>query len=751
MRGLRLFLSAAIAAFAMSASALAQTAPAGTGQASLTTAPQLSEVIVTAERRSENEQKTPISMQVYSSSQLEREDITDFAALSTNDTSVNLTVNTAQPYIAIRGVSSSDITEIGDPAVPVDVDDFTTIRSYSLNTDLYDVNRIEVLRGPQGTLFGRNAEGGLINVITNQPTGEEGAGGSLEFGNYNTENITGWINLPVSDTFWLRGAFMSRQHDGYRDIIATPGSPATKGDDEDSQSGRLEALFQPTDNFSALLIYSQTKVGGVGPVDERIAFIPNPDQATHPGDIDHNMPNLGNTDAFPLYGPQSQDIEDKTGKWHFTYTGLPGGITLRYLGGYQNLQWHDIVLWPGLWGDPFEEPNALEHNEYPKTQNQEFRVSSDASGPFIWQAGVYYFEERSTDLYTWGGTNYGTAAQYVSIDFKFPQVETSSRAVYGQGSYVINSQNKITLGARYNEDTKERIGIYDLQQIGLYDLPDSGSSRNTETTWHAGYDYQPTAENLIYAKADKGYKPGGFTTCAPYSPETVTSFEVGSKNRAYDNRIQINGAVFDSKYDDQQIAGFAAGCPSGTVVQNAGHSTIYGFEGELTALLPAANEADLHMTLLHARFDNFLAAPTIGAAAAASCAVVIQTSGGPNCQLAGNMLPMAPNLTIAAGLSHTFILLKDATLVARIEDKYTTYQYFDPFNFGDTRQPGYGLLNAYLTYDSGRNWTVSIYGRNLANKTYLVDAAEAAAAGAGFYRYGFGAPLTFGMKFQYGR
>src|SRR5246127_1287078 len=154
----------------------------------------LAEVVVTAEKRVASEQKTPISMNVISAAEIAQKGISDFASLATNDTSVNFSSNGSEGYLTVRGISSHDVTEIGDPAVPVVIDGFTTIRSYDLTTSLYDLQRIEVLRGPQGTLYGRNASGGLVNVITQKPTRDFGAGGTAELGNFNTNNFTGYLN-----------------------------------------------------------------------------------------------------------------------------------------------------------------------------------------------------------------------------------------------------------------------------------------------------------------------------------------------------------------------------------------------------------------------------------------------------------------------------------------------------------------------------------------------------------------------------
>ncbi len=714
----------------------------------------LAEVVVTAEKRVESAQKTPISMNVISAAEIAEKGIADFATLAANDTSVNFSANGSEGYLTVRGVSSHDVTEIGDPAVPIVIDGFTTIRPYTLTTSLYDLQRIEVLRGPQGTLYGRNAEGGLVNVISQKPTRDFGAGGTAELGNFNTNNFTGYINMPVSDSLQLRVSGSSRRHDGYRTITASDGQPEFKADDEDSHSLRFQASYSPFAGFNAWFLFQSTQLGGHGVASENILFNPNP---TNPGDISHDRPNLGDPRRFPVYGPLSQDIDDKVYKWQFAYSALPWDMTVTYLGGYDNMQWHHASPVPTLFGQDITTPVAFLQNEYPKTTNHELRLASDISRPLVWQAGLYYFEERSTNLNSMGVTNPYAANQGNLLSFFFPLVDTKSHAGFGQASYSINDENKITAGARYSRDTKSRDGVFNLDAFGLFGIDQRGESESSRTTYHIGYDWTPTNTNLVYAKFDTGYKPGGFTTCNPYQPETVKTFEVGSKNRFDNNSIQFNVAAFYNKYENQQVSALSATCSSGTVVQNAGSSKIYGMEATVDALFTESDKVDLGVTLLHARFDDFLASPTNGNASLSACPAtetstsVDPTTGLPvsvtNCQLKGNMLPQAPNATLAVGYEHSWKLPNDAGLRLRLEGKYQTKQYFDSFNFNDTQQDGYGELNAYFGY-STEKWRINLFGRNLADKVYLVDATEVTTGGAHTYRYGFGAPRTFGVHFE---
>jgi iron complex outermembrane recepter protein len=229
---------------------------------------ELQEVVVTAQKRAESAQTTPIAITVYNSEELQRKGIVDVASLATSDTSLNFTwgAGGALPYLTMRGISSHDTSEIGDPAVAVATDGFFVNRPYGLLASMYDIQRVEVLRGPQGTLYGRNATGGVVNIITAKPTKDFEASGSLEYGNYNTLNVNGMINMPINDLVQIRAAYSSNKRDGYRAVFTEDGVPPEKGDDEDTHSGRVEVAFYPTEHLYGLFTVQDSQIGGTGDV-----------------------------------------------------------------------------------------------------------------------------------------------------------------------------------------------------------------------------------------------------------------------------------------------------------------------------------------------------------------------------------------------------------------------------------------------------------------------------------------------------
>jgi iron complex outermembrane receptor protein len=705
----------------------------------------LQEIVVTAQKREGTEQKTPISMNVYTGAEISQKDIVDLQALTQTDPNLVFNRNGGEATLAVRGVTTNNTTEIGNPAVPVGVDNFFVNRAQALDSMLFDVERIEVLLGPQGTLFGRSSVGGLVNITTNKPTKDFEAGGSLELGNYEAVNATGMLNLPVNDWLQLRVAVSSRNHQGYRASTYDPaGSLPDRGDDEDSHAGRVTAAFEPVDHFKGWVSFQEETQGGTGAVIQEIPFV-----TLANGDISREKPDLGDSSAFPIYGQPYQRITDKVSKWNFAYDGIPGGITAMYLGGYDSYDWRhstaSLSFFPELatpGGNVFLPIRPYIQTEEPVTQNHELRITSSPDGFLTWQGGLYYFKEDN-HLNSQGIENPGTPDAVPLLQFVYA-VKTESKAAYAQGDLHVTDASQLTLGVRYSKDDTTRTGTFALPVFGVPAGPNGdGTYSSDKATWHVGYNYDLTPTNLLYAKVDTGYKPGGIESCGNFKSENVTTGEAGSKNRWAANTVQLNAAVFYSDYKDQQIDQFTSTCPTGSVTTNAGKSKIYGLESDFKVLIDQIGTADLGLSLLHATYSQLSLPPSNGTPGLQSCA---RTDALGNCILDGNTMIQSPKVVVSAGFDHVWNT-SSGDVDARIEGRYTGKIYFDPFNYNDTTQSAYTLLNAYVSYKRD-NWSVGFYGRNLTNKTYLNYAAETTTGGASEYDYSYGDPRVFGVRFD---
>jgi iron complex outermembrane recepter protein len=696
--------------------ALPVTVMAQTATSEDASAAQLQEVVVTAEKRPNNLQQTAISMSVVSGEALEARGVTDLQQLGVVSPDLNVADSTGRQVITLRGISSRDTSEIGDPAVAVSIDGFYIQRPVGLNAALYDLEQVEVLRGPQGTLYGRNATGGAINIITARPTNELAGSFSLGYGNYNSLQARAMMNVPLDDRVQIRAAFYSNNHDGYRNNYPAP----QRGDDDDTKSGRLEALFRLTDRLTALITTELTKVDGVGTVIDGIPLAYDAD-----GNIIDKRPHfVDNGSSWGLNTQGYTHTQIKSSRWKFDYD--LGFATATYLGGFERTQFdHLYDLDGGLlktW--------AFDNHEKADTQNHELRLASKGQGALRWQLGAYYFNEDqriNSHFYDIPGPT------ITLFTYDYPDVNAKSYAGFGQVGYKLTDTVEISAGARYSSDRKSRIGTQNNASLGSYLTDGSlvytlsnedGSARSNKTTWHGGINWQVTPQNMLYAKVDTGYKAGGFSTISEYAPETVTAYEIGAKNRGFDNRLQVNVAVFDEEYSNQQTDIFVASL-GGDLIQNAGKSRIYGAETDAQMQLTPDDRLDVAFNYLHARFLSFMA-----------------FNGNVNVDLGGKRMIQAPDVSVGFGYSHDWHL-PFGILTADIHSAYKSAQYFSIFNAQDTRQGDYtstDLAVKFRPHDS--RWTVAGYVRNLENNTILSNATEQGFFGT--YSYQLAAPRTFG-------
>jgi iron complex outermembrane receptor protein len=709
---LRVLLALSGAALAY-APAMAQTAPKAKSAT-------IEEVVVTAQRQETRAQNTAISMSVYTASAIQSAGVHDISSLTKVDPSVQLSTTNGAAYVAMRGIASTDLTEIGDPSVPVARDGFFTNRSYSLFSSLYDVARIEVLKGPQGTLFGRQSTGGMVNIISQRPTRSYGGYASIDAGNYNALNVDGAINLPLSDKVQLRVSAVSRYHDGYR-----TNTPATlKGDDENVRSVRAQLAFQPFDGFDGLISYQRDSMRGVGDV---------------PAHGPYGLPIVPNSKTYPVPTQAMGNLDDTRYRAEFSYSKLPFGTTLTYLGGLDKVDWHhrlDATNFPN--GAPLAQ---FVQSEQPETQNHEVRLASPTENRLAWQAGYFYFNENNGTLNSGLQHQSGAFAGRYLINFLYA-VKTTSSAFFGQANYKLTDQIKLTVGARSTRDEKTRTGnaILDLAVAtgGFLNFivvtPGNGHIVETKNTYHLGLDYQITPRNLLYVKYDTGYKPGGFNSngrgpSVPYGPETVTAYEIGSKNRFFDQALQANLTLFSQDYSGYQASQFTPALGGGPGIQNAGAAKIYGAEGEMIALVPTLGRLSVNATWLHARFTTFNA---------------INNTGTATVSLGGNALPVAPDFSMTAALEHAWHV-GDGTLTGRIDGKYQTKMYYSFYNFIDTQQKAYSMTNASLTWAPGDGkWELQGYIRNLSDAVVFANVTRFDVGT--FNEYEFQSPRTIGAK-----
>ncbi len=710
-----------IAALAVGATAYAQTANQ-TGDSV-----QLSEVIVTAQRTQSNEQTTPVSMQVYSARDLVDRGAINIQSLANTDPSITFAYSTGEPYVAMRGVATGNVTETGDPSVAVETDGIFLNRSYSLESDMYDIARVEVLRGPQGTLYGRNAVGGVISIVTAHPEHSFSSRASVETGNYGTLNTEGMLNLPLGQALAVRFAAASFFHNGYRNNYPTP-----NGDDMNSRSGRMEVAFDPGAGFHAWLSYDYTKETDAGQAAELIPFDGPGRTATH--QYQNPSPN-----SFPIYAPHFNNLTVKDLKWSLSQGRLPGGITVTLLGGWNSTEWHhanpSIATASNGWEiGGMSKYASYFQNEYPVTQNDELRFASATDQRLTWQTGVYYFQDKS-QVFSHFIDNYGTVYEDDNITtFVFPRVDSTSKAAYGQFTFAITPSISFTGGGRYTKDDIVRVGTFDAyRQHAGHDIliaPNvNGRASSDKTTYLADVDWQLTPTNMVYGKVSTGYKAGGFTGAGSYKPETLVSYELGSKNRMLNETTQLNGDVYMMNYTDQQLNQFTDPL-AGAQTVNA-NSKIYGVEASLKSLLGRIGQLEIDAGYLHARIEGFVPPPGYNPAVSEP--------------IIGNELPVSPPYSVSAQFEHSWDAILHGVVTGIVSAKYEDARFFSANDFASTEARTDVTENVSLEYhrDDG-NWSAMFYCRNVSNRPVLIDAEEVYTTGA--YQYDWAPPRTFGVR-----
>lgn len=710
----------------------------------------LKEIIVTATRAETSAQKTAVALTVYTGADLAEKGIATVQALSAIDPSVNVTSSTGAAYVAVRGVASTDVTEVGDPSVPIARDGFYTNRSFSIGTSMYDLARVEVLKGPQGTLNGRNSTGGLVSIITNRPGKEAGTFGSIEVGNYQALNVEAGANVPVSDRLQFRISGTHRQHDGYRKLTGIN----DRGDDDNTTSGRIQVAAQPVDGLKLWASYQHDDVHAVGDVALTSALRTRPD--------------FGDGKSFPNTTTTFNRLKGDHVRWEASYDSLPGDLTLTYAGGYDHQTWRHQL---DATGPVYPAIRQFRQGEDPRTWNHEVRINNDVNSALFFQAGYFHFQEdNSVDsgLFNVAMTPpFGPDGPFAAYDFsnqygiKFDyKIKTRSDAVFGQVAYKLTDQVKLTLGGRYTWDKKERTGnavlllpalAFPLCGIGFpaegtcppfpLTTDGKGEMKHGEATWHAGIDYTPSANTLLYAKYDRGYKAGGFNSngsgaSVDYAPEKLDSFEIGTKNRFLGNRLQVNAAAFYFNYKGYQASQTACPtCSSG--IFNVGSAKIYGAEIQTIALFGEGGRIDLNASYLHTKFgkdDN------------GNDIVVVDGANPPNpFNITGNRLPNAPTMSISGGIEYA-VPVGNGKLTPRVDGKYSSMFYYSVFNTPDTQSRPYVTGNASLTYEpDSAQWQVSVFVRNFTDKVVLANAQRNFVAGLNTYQ--FQPPRTWGVRF----
>ncbi|MEW6763035.1 MAG: TonB-dependent receptor [Pseudomonadota bacterium] len=682
------------------------------------------EVVVTAQRTTSLASRTPVAMSVVSGKQLREIGLDNPAALGARLPNVHIDQAFSGLRVTIRGISNNDTTDKGDPSAAFMLDGVYIARPAGQTANFLDVDRIEVLRGPQGTLYGRNTTAGLVNVISNAPTRQLEGRVAVEAGTHGNRKAEGVVNVPVSDALALRAAVSTRHQDPF--LKNGQGTGLRPGMDRDDRDARLSAKLAIGRDASLLLRYDHSEVS-----DNNDRIVPDTNFYTgvssgkpqwRPGSTDERLTmGFRPVNIAPVQGAQGRRARGLTAdlSWNL------GPATVYYLGSRRELDqqmvnnyYYRISLAP---------PIALGViNTYDGANTQgshELRIATNGNGPVSAQAGLYHFEEESDTSYAFQGLRPVGLPPYYS----FPLVTNArSKAAFGQLTWRVRESVRLTAGARRTLDHKWRVGSTDFQQGPVFNpatdrrLLNAADMSTARTTWRLGLEGDVAPHTLAYLSLATGYKAGAFNdgciagtsalgipcpaavAVSPdflyYQPEELRAWEGGLKSRLLDGRLTVNAAVFHYDYTNLQLTGNAivAGAPR-LLTTNAGQARSRGVEVDGELRVGAGGRLSYGVTLLDARYVSYMATATTS--------------------WAGHKLDRAPSHVYTLGYQHRLPLAGGQLtggVFGRASGEYTISV---PSQLLVYRVPSYTSTDATLSWQpDGARWSVLARVRNIEDK-----------------------------------
>lgn len=706
----------------------------------------LGEVVVTAENRSVSAQTVPIMMDLVSGKAIQRNGATDLLSLQNLAPGLNILQNTVFNQITVRGVGSHDgAAELSDQAVTIGIDGEYINRPVALNASMFDLDRVEVLKGPQGTLYGRNATAGAVNIIAKKPVlGKTEVDASASYGNYNTIKLNGAVNLPLGKIAALRVAGMLSKHDGYRESSGT-GAYNGKFDNGNVWATRMGLSINPSKAFSIYVAGEYNKTDQQAPsqygVDVSKADTTQKGQA--PTKFSISLPK-----DFPIATPGFVKIKQEAIRSRIAYDF--GGAKFTYSGGYRNVDMSGYQPLNGFIPETFSFDNNLDY----QTQSHELRLNGETS-KLIWQGGFFYGREdqnvaRGLFLPSAKGA-FGGKVPYLNF-FRF-DVASKTSALFAQATYKITEQLGLTAGIRNTSDKKERTGAtltrapfgppgtpayFYPSSPGLTDngmTATSGKGDWNKTTWMVNLDYKIDDSKMLFAKVSTGYKAGGFDNIGTYDAEDLRAIEVGSKNKFLDNKLRLNASIFNYLYKNQQVSVFENVSVGGRI-KNAGKTNVTGIEIDGEAALTKADRLKFTINYLNAEFADFkLARNRVGV-------------GVDSIDATGYHPIQSPKWTLIGGYDHDFTM-GSGTLNVGIQTMFKSQFYTSPFNFEMDKQKSFTKTDLFITYTAnGSKWDIGAYVQNLEDNRILTYAAFTG-GNINIYNWIFGSPRLFGIQANY--
>lgn len=731
---------------------------------------RIEEVIVTAERREASLQEVPVAVSSFSQEAVDAMQVSTIGDLQALVPNLSIHVGDANNAVVyIRGIGQIDSIAFFEPGVGIYLDDVYLGRAQGAFLDVVDVERIEVLRGPQGSLYGRNTVGGAIKYVSAAPTDQLTGKLSATLGNYDRRDIKATLSGPLSgDTLKGRLTLAHMEHEGYSDNQFD----GKEDGDRSVEFARGVLQWQPNDRFDLqfALDYSDGSPSrSRTPAKETPINLLIVDPYTF-GLSTQSFP--ADRDPFEVNADFNRVEFTETKGYALNATwDLSDELSLKSITSYREMEYGTEI---DLDGTPINAFGIFYFNDQQQF-SQEFQLSYQGER-FSLVSGIYYFNEEG-DTFDGGVFNNFLIAAAGEAEF-----ETDSYAVFGQLDYEVNDRLTAIIGFRYTEEEKdyqrqtEDFDLTALAGIGFdpvtfavsYANPQLLSPRSADLVLGGGigvprpladpdsadFDnfspklglkYQWSEDTHLYATASTSFKSGGFNgrlsdgQLEPYDEETLTAYEIGVKSQLFDNRLRINAALFYNDYKNLQVSSFEAtanGSALLPVFSNAGEAVIQGAELEVTALLSERLTLNANLGYLDAEYKEFFAE------ADTSTNQVIDVSDE-------REMVNAPRWDMFLGLNYEIPLGELGQLNLLADMSYRSKTYLEVNSSENLAQGGYSQFNAALMFRSAdEHWQILLGGKNLSNKEYRTHAFDLSAfpgVELGYYN----APRTYSLTATY--
>ena len=668
----------------------------------------LEEVVVTAQKREESLQETPIAITAFSTRDLEGQRISNVMDLANKVPSLNLVPfagTRVAPNLFIRGMGNLNTQSTNDMATGIYIDGVPVGRGIGLAADFADLERIEVLRGPQGTLWGRNTTAGAINFVTRKPSNEFSGSVQLTAGSWKERSGRASINVPFNDKLFARISYMRTENDGWVDNHASLQNQINFNEDHEKEAIKLAVRYEVNENFTMDYGYdSSSMIYGnhfYQIVDGPLAVGGRQEDAT---------PGLG-------LSPSDTDVSGH----NLTLTWSIGDLTLKSITAYRDLDSKTHMNFI----DIFTQDRTMNQDQL----SQELQIIGDSpDGRLRYVAGLFYIKEEADE------TLLSSFAGGALLDDWSVQAEARSTAVFGQVTWtppILEDRLELTLGLRYTDDSREADKIYTnpgfTPAITGLALQGDTSFNSLDPMLTLAYAFSDNING--YLKFSTGYRAGGFNTqstpaffSAGFDQEEVKAYEIGLKSKLFNNRASLNIAAFQNDYKDLQVDQ-ARTPPIFVDTLNAGEATIKGLELEGSAILTTGLSVNFFYAYLDPEYDSYV-------------------DGG--VELASvRVMPNAPDWQMGAGLTYEFPSTKFGDLILNVDYRAQDDFYSNPKK--ETLSSDYNVWNARLQLAAiplvrTGDLRVAIWGKNLGDEKYRL-----ATSNLGMLSAQFGAPRSAGV------